>query len=399
MVQKTIIDNIPGEIQMKILIIPMSAMAETSGPTSRCRLIAKGLRAAGFEAATCMAKDVNYKNINAVPNYYLDIPMPLGLPAPIAKRTFPIAQKLGITSRKTVNSFDEVLYMTGNLNYRYLRKSVVSIRKAIRSFRPDAIYSEFNISAIIAARKEGIPVYCSVSYPTQHEYAHNNKLAKGLNRVLKALKLPRVDSALQLFDWAEKSFCPSIRRFEPIDKENVFYCGAMGKTLSESCDEPDRNKIVVYMGNGTISADKMLKEISEAFKKSRYEVYIASSYLKKEDNGNIHVAPRWNFNELLSEAVLFINHGGQNSIVDGLLHSVPQLIVPGKVFERKFNAKCVEDNHAGMIIEDGEFKADRIRRSADKIIRNDNMRTAAYRLGKELSEAGGVEKIISEITE
>ena len=114
-----------GNMLSKILIIPMSAMAETSGPSTRCRLLADGFKSAGLDVATCMAADVNFKKLDGIQNYFLDIPMPFGLPAPIASRTFPIAQKLGITSRKQVDSFDQVLFMTGNLDYKYLKKSML----------------------------------------------------------------------------------------------------------------------------------------------------------------------------------------------------------------------------------------------------------------------------------
>ena len=33
----------------------------------------------------------------------------------VGKYMFPIVQKLGLTSKKTVNSFDEVLFLTGNI--------------------------------------------------------------------------------------------------------------------------------------------------------------------------------------------------------------------------------------------------------------------------------------------
>ena len=212
---------------MKILIIPMAAMAETSGPSSRCRILTEEFHRAGHDVATCMAEDVNFKCIEGIRNYALAVPMPFGLPAPIAKRIFPIAQKLGMTSRVTVDSFDQVLFMTGNLDYRYLKKSVSFIRKATQDFHPDAIYSEFNISAMIAAQIEAISLYCTVSYPTQYEYAHDTRRSKDLNRFLREMSLPTVDSALQLFDRAEQLFCPSIRELEPFSKKNVQHCGAL----------------------------------------------------------------------------------------------------------------------------------------------------------------------------
>ena len=381
---------------MKILIVPMAAMAETFGPSSRCRLLAEGFTAAGLEVATCRAEDVNYKPFEGIANYHLDVPMPMGLPSPIAKRMFPIAQRIGITSRKKIDSFDQVLFMTGNLDYEYIKKSVASVRKAIREYHPDIVYSEFNISAMIASRKEDVPLYCTVSYPTQHQYANRPDLARGLNRYLKEEGLSCVDSALQLFDLAHRSFCPSIPELEPIKKDNVVFCGTLKKKEKRAFVE-NRDKIVVYMGNGTISAKKIKKVIEEAFKESMYDVYIASSYLEKEDAGNIHIAPRWDFNELLDESVLFINHGGQNSMVDGLIHGVPQIVIPGNVFERRYNANCIERNNAGVLVPSGELSSDVIRRKADELIGSETVAENARVLGEKLLSAGGMETIIREI--
>ena len=384
------------ELRMRVLLVPMAAMAETSGPSGRCRLLAEGFRDAGIETATCIAKDVNYKDIEGIYNYFLDTPMPLGLPKVIASRTFPIAQKLGITARKTVSSFDEVLWLTGNLDHRYLRVSVDSVRKAIHEFKPDVVYSEFNISAIIASKIEGIPLCASVSYPTQHEYAHRAELAKGLNRLLSEFGIQEVESALKLFEWADKSFCPSIVELEPMTKPELYFCGTL-KTICSARNASVRDKIIVYMGSGTVSPKKMLNIIREAFKDSRYEIYIASASLRECEDGNIHVAKRWNFDELFDEAVLFINHGGQNSMVDGLIHGVPQLMIPGKVFERRYNAQSVSDNEAGAVIPYQELSSSKIAAVAEQLIASDQMSENAKRLGEKLVSAGGVNVILQEM--
>ena len=382
---------------MKILIVPMAAMAETSGPSSRCRLLAEGFCRAGFDVATCMAKDVNYKLINGIPNYYLEVPMPLGLPKAIAVRAFAVAQKTGIVSRKTVKSFDQVLQLTGNLEYSYLKKSVASLRAAIQEYDPDIIYSEFNISAIIAAKKEGIKLYTTVSYPTQYGYSHQKGLAKGINRLLEELKLPEVPSPLCLFDWADKSFCMSINELEPINKQQVFYCGSLKKCKEKNESFRKKDVIVIYMGSGTVSAKETLKVAGEAYKNSNFEVYIASAYLKEGDYGNVHVAPRWDFDKLLSEAVLYINHGGQNSIVDGLINGVPQIIVPGKVFERKYNAQCIAHINAGVVLNKREFNAERIRSLTDTIQNRSDLYENAVSYGRKLIEARGIDVILDEV--
>lgn len=380
---------------MKVLISSMSAMAETAGPSKRSKLLIKSLKNADIDVATCIAEDINYKPTSNVRNYYLEVPMPLGLPKFIAKRTFPIAQKLGIIERKNVGSFEDVLHFTGNTDYKYLFKSVQNIRDAINDFNPDIVYSEFNISAIIAAKLENKTLFTSISYPTQTEYASNEKYAKDLNKFLKENNLPLVKSTLDLFKWADKSFVPSIHELEPI-KENVTFCGTWNTVNGES---KYNNTIIVYMGNGTISPKKMLKEIKNAFIGTEYEVYIASQSLEKQETDNIHVDKSWDFSKLLKDAVLFINHGGQNSIIDGLIYGVPQLICPGRVFERIYNAKSVEKVKSGKIIEVNEFKSEKIRLKSEKLINDTSYQENSRLIGDKLKSTGGINCILKSINE
>ena len=84
-------------------------------------------------------------------------------------------------------------------------------------------------------------------------------------------------------------------------------------------------------------------------------------------------------------------------MVEGFLHGVPQLVVPGKVFERKYNANSIAEHHAGLVIEEHEFTAETIRDKAKKIMEEDNMIASAQALGRKLAKAGGAGKIIREI--
>ena len=76
---------------------------------------------------------------------------------------------------------------------------------------------------------------------------------------------------------------------------------------------------------------------------------------------------------------------------------MPQLVIPGKVFERNYNAKSIVEHHAGLIIEEHEFTAETIRDKAKKIMEEDTMIASAQALGRKLSKAGGAGKIIREI--
>lgn len=377
---------------MRVLVVPMSAMAETAGSFSRAITLTNALNAANIDTAVCVAKDINYKPIDNVKSYFLSTPMPLGLPEIIAKHSFSTAQKLGIASRKSINSFDDVLYLTGNTDYKYLKKSVSDIKKAIQDFNPDVIYSEFNISAIIAGKIEKKEIFITASIPTQYEYAHTLRYAVGLNKLLKEYGISSVKSCLELFSWADKKFVPSCYELEPFQDKNVVFCGTW-KHIS-SVTSKNKNKILVYMGNGTISQKSMVKEMSAAFKDSSYSVYIAGKGLKKQCLDNIQIAPYFDFQALFPETLLFINHGGQNSVIDGLIYGVPQLICAGKVFERQYNAQSIVKVGAGLKISHKEFAGIHIRDAADKIISVKEYRENALKTGRILLSLGGTKNIV-----
>ena len=153
------------------------------------------------------------------------------------------------------------------------------------------------------------------------------------------------------------------------------------------------------MGNGTVSSKKMLNEIKDAFIGTGYEVYIASLGLEKKEYENIHVDKRWDFSRLLNDALLFINHGGQNSMIDGLIYGVPQLICLGRVFERIYNGKSVENLGAAKVLNLDEFKAEIIRDVSEKLINDNVFRENSKLLGDKLKSCGGIDCIIDAINE
>ena len=101
----------------------------------------------------------------------------------------------------------------------------------------------------------------------------------------------------------------------------------------------------------------------------------------------------------MDEAVLFINHGGQNSIVDGLIHGVPQIMIPGKVFERRYNARSVVDNGAGVEVSINDLCSSKLKEVADQLIESPDVAEKAAILGGKLMSAGGVGKIVEGISE
>ena len=72
-------------------------------------------------------------------------------------------------------------------------------------------------------------------------------------------------------------------------------------------------------------------------------------------------------------------------------------MIPGKVFERKYNADSIEKNNAGAILSSEEFTSDSVRRTAERVIGSEVMMENARKLGDKLVSAGGIETILQEI--
>lgn len=377
---------------MRILITPMSAMVETKGPFSRATLLANEFIKKGHEVALCAAEDPNYHSIENVKNYYAPIPSILGIPELADKSILKEAHE------KTMNSFEDVLNFIGAIDEEFFANDVYYIRKAIQEFKPDAIYSEFRVAAIVAAKLEGIKVATGFSFPVQKSFACNPEYSGGVNKYLEKNNLNEVESVLEIFDWADLKIVPSSYEIEPMEGENIIFVGPLSLPNSIQV-KGEKNKIVAYMGNGTVSPMKLIEELTKAFENSKYQVYIATEQVEPYKKNNITVNKRFDFSKLMTEAIVYINHGGQNSIMTGLIYGVPQIMCPGNVFERKYNASSIVKLNAGKMVEVNDFNCKTIKGIVDEFNENETYENNAKKEGEVLLSLGGVNKVIQVIEE
>ncbi len=379
---------------MRVLVAPMLAMAESAGPVSRARALAAAMLARGWDVALCISEGSPADASGGVRTIPVHAPSPLGLPRIVGKRMFPLAQQLGLNRHVPITCFDDVLRLTGNTDERYLTAAVEQLRGIICTGRFDAIYSEFNIAAIIAARAEGIPVFGTTSYPTQPSYASNSATAAGVNRVLRSLSMKEVVSPEDVLLMPQVRFVPSCRALEPFAEDSpVIFTGPFTGMRSEPPDTY-RNAVIAYLGNGTLTPRKACKVLTKALRNGRHELYIAG--LPEHFAEGVHTAPRFDFAELLPHAAIFVNHGGQNSVMDGIAYQAPQLICPGNVFERRFNAEAAVRNGVGISLEYGRFDMVAVREAIEQLV-DDRKRfqEASVVLRAELSMLGGAIKVLS----
>ncbi|MBO4365882.1 MAG: glycosyltransferase family 1 protein [Eggerthellaceae bacterium] len=379
---------------MNVLVVPMFALSRMSGPWSRAQAIAGAFEQAGHHVLLGVSRDGNCQNSCVSETLELPVPSPLGLPMALASRTFPLSEKLGISGRKPVRSFEEVLWLTGALSYAYERRSVSAIVDAIVEKHIDVVYSEFSLPAIMAARAVGIPVFGSFSYTTQVSFACNPEKAGGIRKLIGELGLPEVESSLNLFGWLDHRFVPSCRSLEPIDDPNTQFVGfvkhpSIAPTAKRDC-------VVIYLGSGSVPDGTIERAVVGAFSNTDIDVFVAGAH-KQHERGNIHFSPRFDFSELLPRARCFVHHGGQNSTMDALAYETPQVIVPGRIFERIYNAQSIERAGAGIMLD--RFTAKDLAEAVRRMDEDSSFTHAAKSLRAELASLGGANAIVRRVEE
>lgn len=381
---------------MRVLVAPMMAMAESAGPVSRARVLANAMAAKGWQVTLCVPEDASVDvpaGVRAIP---VRTSVPLGLPRAVGRRMFPLAQRFGLNRRVSITCFDDVLRLTGNADRRYLSKAVEQLRRIIRDERFDTVYSEFNLAAIIAAKAEGVSVFGTTSFPTQPSFAGNPATVSGVNCVLRSLSMDPVCSPEDVLLMPQVRFVPSCRELEPFPAGSpVIFTGPFTE-LPASIPEMPRDAVIAYFGNGTVTPRRGFAVLAEALQGTGFDLYVAG--LPENHTVHLHTAPRFDFSQLLPRAAVFVHHGGQNSMMDGIAFETPQLICPGRVFERRFNAKAAERCGIGISMEETCFDVRTVREALKRLLEDaSGYRASAESLRSQLSGLGGANRVIESI--
>ena len=374
----------------------MLARSQMGGPWSRAQQIARAFLSRGHEVTLAWGDDGNCVDPVA-PTIEIPVPSPLGLPEAIARHTFPLASRLGLMGRKPVHSFEEVLWLTGALDYRYSCVVVEKLREFMRTWCPDVVYSEFNLAAVIAARAEGVPCVGSGSQPTTAAYASNPRKSAGIRRLLREMGMPAPASSLSILEGMKRRFIPSCPTLEPRAGERAIYCGFLDEPPALTATR--RDCALVYLGSGSVPAGVAMRVGRQLSSALGYDVYVAGvpEAVYAAAGHEVYCAPRLNFGELLPRARVMVHHGGQNSMMDALAYEIPQVVVPGRVFERQFNAESVERTRCGLSA--CAPKPALIAEAALRLVDEPALTSGIRGVRDELSELGGTERIVREVEE
>jgi hypothetical protein len=387
---------------LRVLIAPMAVAVASAGPFGRAEALARAARQQGHTVALCAATDPNYRPVPGVPNFPAPVPSPYGTPLPLGKAVFRAAMLLFRNYEMPLTSFEQALHIIGATTPRFFGADIGSLRHAIREFRPEVVVAVERPAAIVAARLESARVVTSYSLPMGKAFASNPEYNTAVNRVLQANGLPSAESVLDVFDWADRKIVPSSAALEPMSDPGVAYVGAfrwMEHFAEHPAPDTRRDAIVAYMGSGGVSPRSLVRALESAFDETRYSVYLSTREMKPFTAGRVHVGAWFDFDELLPSALVSIHHGGQNSVVSALLYGVPQIVRPGRHYERRYNALSVKQLHAGKCVEAGDLTPPRLRALVQELTGDPSYAQHAAQAGRDLAKLGGFTRIMDILRE
>jgi len=136
----------------------------------------------------------------------------------------------------------------------------------------------------------------------------------------------------------------------------------------------------IFIGIGTIaSSDNFWDVCLDATRKLNYRVVISfgnnphNKVNKAKLRQNVEIYDNLSlerYREELMRSEIFINHGGFNGVMDGIIAETKMLIYP-KTVETKNNGKIIEDFGCGKVYPKGEFLAEKLEKEIEELLNMD----------------------------
>ncbi len=159
---------------------------------------------------------------------------------------------------------------------------------------------------------------------------------------------------------------------------------------------------LLYISMGTIfnALPEFYRACFEAFGGAEYRVLMATG---KVNAASLGAAPE-NFElrefvpqlEILSQASLFLTHGGMNSVSEALWYEVPLLVFPQHGDQRLVAARVAELG-AGLVLRPPDIQPAKLRQVAERLLNEPAFRAAARPIADSFRAAGGPQRAASEI--
>jgi UDP:flavonoid glycosyltransferase YjiC (YdhE family) len=299
-----------------------------------------------------------------------------------------------------------VLFFSGLARPSYLRLLAAAEINAARHFQADKLFTDLDPGAFLTSAISGLPLASTYAHiATQGSGSWPWKLIRrAIAPVLQSNGLPAITPDELFFGDSVLKIIPSIPELDGTDpnRSDVRYVGQLLGPIQSLAAidfqlETNQRCVYVYVGTGSISLDRLQSVLPSVFPTHGDRVCLvgAQSIPHPYQLQAVAFRPYVPAELVLPQCDWTICHGGQNTITQSLVHNVPLLIFPGPIFERRYNAKKVEEAGAGRMGEVTDFTVGWLRTSFEK--QSESAHQAAV-LGASIRSYGGAPAAVEAIS-
>jgi len=395
---------------MKLLIPLFSPSTGTWGGLTRGLAIAEAAITAGHDVAFCAS---GYLEKTLQEHGYKVYSMPsttfLGLPKPLSRIMEQRSQRASIPVKpgKSIGNIWMVLWLSGYARANYLRRLTEAEIQAANAFQADRLFTDLDPGAFLTAAVTGIPI--ALAYADIVKQGTGTWMWKRMQRtitnVMQSFGLPARTPEEVFFGESVLKIIPSIPELDDAnpDQPDIRYVGNLIAPLQAASTadlqlEDNKRSVFVYVGTGSVSLSILQEVLPKIFPADGdWRCFVgAQSITEPYQMGAVAFRSYVPAEALLPHCDWTICHGGQNTIIQSLLHGVPLIIFPGPIFERRYNAKKVAETGAGMMGELDQFTVEWLQ---DALEKQETCASRAAVLGERLRSYGGAPAAIAAIAD
>lgn len=332
----------------------------------------------------------------------------IGRYLPADARVYPLDGWAGMVSNeweREVRGLESLRYFYEQYSVRMTRASFASLEAAVLDFRPDVVVVDQHMTAgALVARKHRLPWITLAttsaaileSSPQFEDWVrqHLRELQEGF--LPPELHAPRPDLSphgVIVFSIEALATAAGRRPMVPCT-----FVGPAGGTRRPAVEfpwewlKPGLPLILVTLG--TVSRDvgsRFFEVVFEAASGLELQaVVVAPTELADRAPPNVLVRPFVPQVELIRRAAAVICHGGQNTVCEALAEGLPLAVAPIRS-DQPYVASQVVAAGAGIQLRFGKVTVPVMREAIERLLRDEELRSAAARLAEAMRAAPGVE--------